>query len=123
MDFIQVLTFSPQSCVWNERMFEDMMRAVSFVIFHVALFFMLFMLLYERTIFEGLLPDIDIWPYHGTRLLLIKYECDTLLAKEMEAISTNCGWKPKNNCPLTFLAPQEAQVQSVKSWFCFPFPF
>ena len=59
-------------------MFEDMMRAVSFVIFHVALFFMLFMLFYERTIFEELLPDIDIWPYHSTRLLLIKYECDTL---------------------------------------------
>ena len=75
------------------------------------------MLLYERTIFEGLLPDIDICSYHGTRLLLIKYECDTLLAKEMEAISTNCGWKPKNNCPLTFLAPQEAQVRSVGSVF------
>ena len=33
------------------------------------------------------MPDIDIWPYHGTRLLLIKYECDTLLAKQMEAMS------------------------------------
>ena len=39
------------------------------------------MLLFERIIFEELLPDIDIWPYQGTRLLLINYECDTLLAK------------------------------------------
>ena len=62
-------------------MFEDMMRAVRFCKFLCYFIFMLFMLLFERIIFEELLPDIDIWPYQGTRLLLINYECDTLLAK------------------------------------------